>query len=98
LIHSATKISKDMKEMIVVDTGGGGHELTPDVNAIRNVRTSVAEIDKTTDKVMIASGILKRNTICGTKTSVKLHRSVDQYDMHNQEDHEYTFSGRDNSH
>jgi hypothetical protein len=62
--------------MIVMDTGEGGHELTQDVNDIRNVRTSDAEIDKTTDKVTIASGILKRNTVCGTKMSVKLHRSV----------------------
>jgi hypothetical protein len=34
------------------------------VNDIRNVRLSDAEIDKTTDKVMTASGILKRNTEC----------------------------------
>jgi hypothetical protein len=46
------------------------------VNDIRNVRTSNAKIDKTTDEVIIASGILKRNTICGTNISVKLHRSV----------------------
>jgi hypothetical protein len=65
-----------VKEMIVVDTSGGGHELTQDVNDIRNVRTSDAEIDKATDEVTIASGILKRDTVCGTKMSVKLHRSV----------------------
>jgi hypothetical protein len=46
LIDSATKISKDMKEMTVVDTGGSGHEPTQDVNNIRNIRTSDAEIDK----------------------------------------------------
>jgi hypothetical protein len=45
-IDSATKISKDMKEMTVVDTGGSGHEPTQDVNNIRNIRTSDAEIDK----------------------------------------------------
>jgi hypothetical protein len=90
LINSATKISKDVKEMIVVDTGGSGHELTQDVNGIRNVKTSDAKTDKTTDEVTIASGILKWNTICGTKTSVKLHKSVqrsDQWDLHDQEDH-----------
>jgi hypothetical protein len=75
-INSATKISKDAKEITVVDTGGGGHELTQDVKDIRNVRTSDAEIDKAIDKVTIASGLLKRDTICGTKTSMKLHRSV----------------------
>jgi hypothetical protein len=80
LINSATKISKDAKEMIVVDTGGSGHELTQDVNGIRNVKTSDAKTDKTTDEVTIASGILKRNTICGTKTSVKLHKSVQRSD------------------
>jgi hypothetical protein len=62
--------------MGVVDTSGSGHELTQDVNNIRNVRTSDAEIDKATDEVTIASWILKRDTVCGTKTSVKLHRSV----------------------
>jgi hypothetical protein len=76
LIDSTTKISKDAKEMTVVDTGGSGHELTQDVNIIRNVRASDAEIDKTIDKVTIASGILKGNTICSMKTSVKLHRSL----------------------
>jgi hypothetical protein len=62
--------------MTIVDTGGGGHELIKDVNGIRNVRMSDAEIDKATDEVMITSGIPKRDTVCGTKTSVKLHRSV----------------------
>ena len=62
--------------MTVVDTSGSGHVLTQDVNGIRNIRTSDAEIDKTTDEVTIGSGILKRDTVCGTKTSVKLHRSV----------------------
>jgi hypothetical protein len=42
-IDSATKISKDMKEMTVVDTGGSGHELTQDVNGIRNVKTGDAK-------------------------------------------------------
>jgi hypothetical protein len=75
VIDSATKISKDAKEMTVVDTGGSGHELTLNVNGVRNIRTSYAKMDKATDKVTIASGILKRDTICGTKMSVKLHRS-----------------------
>jgi hypothetical protein len=59
-----------------VDTSGSGHEVTQDVNNIRNVRTSDAEIDKTTNEVTVASGILKRNTVYGTKTSVKLHGSI----------------------
>jgi hypothetical protein len=75
-IDSATKISKDAKDMTIVDTGGSGHELTQNVNDIRNIRMSYTKIDKVVDKVTIASGILKRDTICGTKMSVKLHRSV----------------------
>jgi hypothetical protein len=70
------KISKDAKEMAVVDTGGSGHELTQDVDSITNVRACDAKIDKTTNEVMIASWIVKRNIVSGTKTSVKLHRSV----------------------
>jgi hypothetical protein len=70
------KISKDAKDMTAVDTGGSGHELTQDVNGIRNVRTSDVEIDKATNEVVIASKVLKRDTICFPKTSVKLHRSV----------------------
>jgi hypothetical protein len=46
------------------------------VSDIRNIRTSDVEIDKTTDKMMMVSGILKRGTIYGTKTSVNLHRSA----------------------
>jgi hypothetical protein len=61
-IDSATKISKNMKEMTVVDTGGGGHELTQDVNDIRNVRMSDAATDKTAE--------------CSRKMSVKLHKIV----------------------
>jgi hypothetical protein len=75
-IDSATKISKDVKEMVVVDAGGSGRKLTQDVDNVGNVRMSDDEIDKTTYKVMIVSGILKRNTVCGTNMSMKLHRSV----------------------
>jgi hypothetical protein len=32
--------------------------------------------DETTNKMAIASGILNKNTICGTETKVKIHRSV----------------------
>jgi hypothetical protein len=70
------KISNGVKEMTIVDTGGSGHELTQNVNDIRNVMTSDAEIKKTTDEVTIASEIHKRNTVCGTKMTVKRHRSV----------------------
>jgi hypothetical protein len=76
LIDSATKILKDTKEMDVVDIGVSGHKLTQYVDDIGNVRMSDVEIDKTTNKVTIASGILKRNTVCSTKASMKLHGSV----------------------
>jgi hypothetical protein len=76
LIDGDTKISKDVKEMTVMNTGGSGHEPTQNVDAIRNVRVSDAKINKTTNEMMIVSEILKRNTVSGTKTSVKLHRSV----------------------
>jgi hypothetical protein len=56
---------KNVKEKIVVDTSGSEHELTQDVNGIRNIRTSDAEINKAIDEVTIASGILKRDTVCG---------------------------------
>jgi hypothetical protein len=67
VIDSATKISKDAKEMTVVDTSGTRYELTQNVNDIRNVRISDAKIDKVTDEMTIVSGILKRDTVCGTK-------------------------------
>jgi hypothetical protein len=38
------KISKDAKEMTVVNIGESGHELTQDMNDIGNVRMSDAEI------------------------------------------------------
>jgi hypothetical protein len=57
-IDDDTKISKDVKEMTVMDTDGSGHELTQNVNAIRNVRASAAKIDKTTNKMAIVSEIL----------------------------------------
>jgi hypothetical protein len=66
VIDSATKISKDAKEMTVVDTSGTRYE-TQNVNDIRNVRISDAKIDKVTDEMTIVSGILKRDTVCGTK-------------------------------
>jgi hypothetical protein len=46
------------------------------VNDIKNVRMSDAKIDKTTNEVVVASEILKRNTIYGTKMSVELYRSA----------------------
>jgi hypothetical protein len=44
------KILKDTKEMVVVDTGENGHELTQDVDGIRNVRTSDTKREKTTNE------------------------------------------------
>lgn len=43
---------------------------------IGDIRTSYVKVDKTANKMTIASRILNRNTICGTKTKVKIHESV----------------------
>jgi hypothetical protein len=59
-IDSATKMSKDTKEKTVVNTGGSGHELTQNVNDIRNIRMSYAKIDKAIDKVTIDKGVAWR--------------------------------------
>ena len=37
---------------------------------------SEAKVHKTANKMVIASGILNRNTICATKTKEKIHGSV----------------------
>jgi purine-nucleoside phosphorylase len=42
------------------------------VDNIGDIRTSYAKVDKMT----IVSEILNSNTICGTKSKVKIHRSV----------------------
>jgi hypothetical protein len=46
------------------------------VDNIGDIRTSDAKVDKIANKVTIASGIYKRNTIYGTKTKVKIRGSV----------------------
>src|SRR4051812_1123767 len=61
--------------MTVVDRGGGCNELTQNVDRIGDVRTRNSKIDKTANKVTIASGIRKRVTIRGTKLNVELHGS-----------------------
>jgi hypothetical protein len=62
--------------MSIVDTSGSRHELTQNVNNIEYIRTSDANVDKTANKMAIASGILNRNTIYGAKTKVKIHGSA----------------------
>lgn len=46
------------------------------MDSIGDIRTSYVKVDKTANKMTIASRILNRNTICGTKTKVKIHGSV----------------------
>jgi len=43
---------------------------------IGDIRMSEAKVHKTANKMVIASGILNRNTICATKTKEKIHGSV----------------------
>jgi hypothetical protein len=60
----------------ILDASGGRHELAQNVDIIGDIWMSDAKVDNTTNKVTIASGICKRNTICGTKTKLKIHGSV----------------------
>lgn len=60
----------------MVDASGSKHELTQNVDSIGDIRMSYAKVDKTASNMAMASGILNRNTICGTKTKVKIHESV----------------------
>jgi hypothetical protein len=60
----------------IVDSSGCRHELTQNVNNIGDVRTSYAKVDKTANKMMIASGINNMNTISDTKMKVTIHESV----------------------
>jgi hypothetical protein len=60
----------------IVDGSGCRNELTRNVNNIGDIRTSYVKVDKTTNKMAIASGILNRNTIGDMKTKVKINGSV----------------------
>jgi len=46
------------------------------VDNIGDIRMSEAKVHKTANKMVIASGILNRNTICATKKKKKIHGSV----------------------
>jgi hypothetical protein len=52
-----------MKKVSIVELGGSRDELTQNMNSMRNVRTSNPKINKAPNKVTIASGIIKGNTI-----------------------------------
>ena len=69
-------VPKDTKKVNIVDASGGRHEPTQDVDGIGDTRTSDTKVDRTANKMAIASGIRKEDTICGMKTKVKLHGSV----------------------
>jgi len=73
---SATKISKNPKEVSVMKLGGCRDKLTQDVNSMGDVRTSDPKVDKTTNKMPVASRIGKRLTISGSQLNTKLHGCV----------------------
>jgi hypothetical protein len=73
---SATKVSKNSKEVSVMKLGGCGDKLTQNVNSIGDVRTSDPKVDETNDKMSVASRIGKRPTISGPQLSTKLHGCV----------------------
>jgi hypothetical protein len=75
-VNGSSKVPKDTKKVTIVDASGSKHELTQNVDNIGDIKTSYAKVYDTTNKMAIASGILNRNTICGTETKVKIHRSV----------------------
>ena len=59
-----------------MELSGSRHELTQDANWVRDVRASDPKIDKAPDKMVVASGVLKRLTISRPKVNTKLHRSI----------------------
>ena len=59
-----------------MELSGSRDELTQDVNWVRDVRASDPKVDKSFDKMTVASGILKRLTISRPKVNTKLHRSA----------------------
>ena len=56
--------------------GGGRDKLTQDVNSMGDVRTSDPKVDKTTNKMPVASRIGKRLTISGPQLNTELHGCV----------------------
>jgi len=56
--------------------GGCGDKLTQNVNSMGDVRTSDPKVDKTTNKMPVASRIGKRLTISGPQLNTKLHGCV----------------------
>ena len=73
---SATKVSKNPKEVNVMKLGGCGNKLTQNVNNMSDVRTSDPKVDGTTDKMSVVSRISKRLTISGQQLNTKLHGCV----------------------
>jgi len=73
---SATKISKNPKEVSVMKLGGCRDKLAQNVNSMGDVRTSDPKVDETTNKMQVASRIGKRLTISGSQLNTKLHGCV----------------------
>jgi hypothetical protein len=71
-----TKITKDTKEVTIVDLRESRNKLTRNMYKIQNVRSSDTKVNKIPYKVTITSRILKRLTISGLKVNIKLHESL----------------------
>src|SRR3954468_19734282 len=59
-----------------MDRSGSRNKLTQNLDRVGNVRTSNSKIDKTPDKMSIASRVRKRITIRSTKREIELHGSL----------------------
>src|SRR4051812_1368849 len=59
-----------------MDRSGSRHKLTQTMERVRNVRMNNNKINKTPDKMLIASRVRKRITIRRTKRDIELHGSL----------------------
>jgi hypothetical protein len=71
----ASKIVKNMNEMVVVNRGGSRDKLTQNVNMIGYIWASDSKIDKAPNKITIAYQIRERVTIRSVKLDIELHKS-----------------------
>ena len=74
--NDAAKIPKNMKKVGVVELGGSRDKLTQYMDNMRDVRTSDPKIDKTTNKMKIASRISKGFTTRGAQVNTQFHGCI----------------------
>jgi len=61
------EIPQDPKQVCIMDRSGCTYKLAKNMNCMCNIRSSGSKVDKTTYKMTISRGILKRNTIIGSQ-------------------------------